>query len=227
MTAPLPNPSLLRLLQLVSPSLPVGGYSYSQGLEWAVEAKWITNVDDFSQWLNEQINGLMTQQDLPLLVRLYHSLDDNHPENSAQYNSEYWDSMAMAMRETSELRLEEEQRGRSLMSLLQSLGIPAATRLQSQLGAFAVFCVAEKIPLPEALAGYAYNWLDSQVTAAIKLVPLGQSEGQGILYRYSELLPAAVQQALCVEDADIGYTSPAVTMASSLHETQYSRLFRS
>ena len=114
------NPALFKLLQIVSPSLPVGGYSYSQGLEWAVHTGWVTNRHEFDQWLREQLNGTMAQQDLPLLLRLYHSrrVDDRAA-------IEYWDAMALAVRETSELRREEIQRGKALFTLLQSLGMPS------------------------------------------------------------------------------------------------------
>jgi len=216
------HPSLLRLLQITSPSLPVGGYSYSQGLEWAVDAGWVSDASEFGQWLEEQLDGVMARQDLPLFIRAYRACDKGD-----QQSAEYWDAIVMAMRETAELRHEEEQRGRALMALLKTLPVSTNAELQSQISAFAAFCVAEHIPLNDALTGFTYSWLDSQVTAAIKLVPLGQSEGQGLLYRTSELIPAAISCALLVDDENIGYTSPALTMASCLHETQYSRLFRS
>ncbi|MEM7258105.1 MAG: urease accessory protein UreF [Pseudomonadota bacterium] len=225
--APVVNPcgsgaALLKLLQITSPSLPVGSYSYSQGLEWAVQCGWITNVAEFTQWLDEQVHSLMLNQDLPLLNRLYSAV-----EAADDTALTYWDAMALAMRDTAELRLEEEQRGRALVALLQSLQVASGTNVRSQTAAFAAFCVAEQITLHDALAGYAYSWADSQVTAAIKLVPLGQAQGQGILYHTADQIPAVVARALTIEDDDIGYTAPALTMASCHHETQYSRLFRS
>lgn len=216
------NPALHKLLQITSPSLPVGSYSYSQGVEWAVHSSWITDEDDFIQWLTEQLNGLIAQQDLPLLIRLYRAGESSNHNTLLQ-----WDALTLAMRETAEFRLEEEQRGRALWSLMQSLDVSSYCELRSYLSAFAAFCVAEQISLNDALAGYTYSWLDSQVTAAIKLVPLGQAQGQGILYRTADKIPDTVDRALTIEDDNIGYTSPALTLASCLHETQYSRLFRS
>jgi urease accessory protein len=216
------NPALFKLLQIVSPSLPVGGYSYSQGLEWAVQAGWITNYEEFVQWLGEQLDGMIAQQDLPLLIRLYHS---HAAKDCAAI--EYWDAMALAVRETSELRREESQRGKALFTLLQSLGVPSLVTVESQLAAFACYCSAEQIPLHDTLAGYTYSWLDSQVTAGIKLVPLGQTHGQQLLYQLSNNIEAAVAHAKQIDDADIGYTSPALTLASCFHETQYSRIYRS
>ena len=98
---------------------------------------------------------------------------------------------------------------------------------QSQLAGFALFCQRENLTVLQMLHGYAYSWLENQVTAGIKLVPLGQSEGQAILYQLVSDIEGAVACALQMDDADLGYTSPALAMASAFHETQYCRLFRS
>ena len=213
--------SLFKLLQVSSPSLPVGAYSYSQGLEWAVECGWVTDATSFRQWLKEQLTGTITQQDLPLFLRMYYACE------SANVSAlTYWDAMALAMRETSELRHEELQRGRATALLLEKFGIDSSG-VQSQIAALAVYCVKENITVSDSMAGYAYSWLDSQVTAGIKLVPVGQSEGQLILYTFSGLLKDSIATAQVIPDDEIGYSSPALSIASSLHETQYCRLFRS
>lgn len=215
--------SLLKLLQITSPGLPVGAYSYSQGLEWAVEAGWLVDRLTTQQWLQEQLSGTMTQQELPVLIRLYAA-----HQGSDQSVVHYWEQRLLAMRETSELRHEERQRGRALCALINSLGVgQVEVAYQSQLSGFAYFCVAEGISLDDSLHGYAYSWLDNQVTASVKLVPLGQSEGQAILYELGDCIQQAVSTAGTVADDEIGYSSPALAMASSLHETQYCRLFRS
>lgn len=214
--------ALLKLLQITSPSLPVGAYSYSQGLEWAVEAQWVTNLDTFREWLCEQLDGLMTQQELPLMQRLY--LAQKKADDAAL---KYWTEQILARRETSELRREERHRGRALSTLLGSLYNEAQTNTECQLAAYVRYCSNENITLVDAMFGYAYSWLDNQVTAGIKLVPLGQSDGQALLYHLSENIEKAVEVALTVADDDIGYSTPSLTMASCLHETQYCRLFRS
>lgn len=215
--------SFLKLLQITSPSLPVGAFSYSQGLEWAVEAKWISNKPLFVCWLQEQLNGALAQQELPLLLRLINA------NKIIDYKAlQDWDRTVIAYRETSELRQEEQKRGGALNKLLASLDVPALPiETRSHLAAFARFCIFENIALPHALHGYAYSWLDNQVTAAIKLVPLGQSEGQAILYTLGEDIEAAVLHSQSVADDELGYSSPAIAQASSFHETQYCRLFRS
>ncbi len=215
--------SLLKLLQITSPSLPVGSYSYSQGLEWSVEAGWISNRRSFQQWVSEQLDGTMAQQELPLLLRIYHALSiDNHTDVTQ------WDKQAIAVRETSELRNEDTQRARALWTLLKNIGFqrPQA-ETESQLSPFAYFCLQEGISANDTLYGYTYSWLDNQVTAGIKLVPLGQSDGQTILYELGNSIQQAVDTALSVSDENIGYSSPALAMASCCHETQYCRLFRS
>ncbi len=213
--------SLIRLLQLSSPSLPVGAYSYSQGLEWAVETGWVKDIDSFRQWVVEQLHGTIAQQDLPLLQRMIIAAIDGNATNLMQ-----WDAMALSMRETSELRSEERQRGRAMAALMQHLDI-GGYGSETQLAMMAVYCAHENISIESSLSGYAYSWLDSQVTAGIKLVPFGQGAGQRILYDLTDEIIVAMNTALNTEDENIGYTSPAIAMASSQHETQYSRLFRS
>ena len=214
---------LLKLLQITSPSLPVGAFSFSQGMEWAVEAGWISDKDDFQQWLQEQLDGAMAQQELPILKRLYQAYQLGDIASVC-----LWDQTILAMRETSELRNEEYQRGRALTTLINSLGFEADdTKAQSQLAGFARYCVHERVPLQHSLHGYAYSWLDNQVTAGIKLVPLGQSQGQFILYQLGDDIQHAVEVALTITDDEIGYASPGLAMASSFHEVQYCRLFRS
>lgn len=221
------NISLLRLLQIASPTLPTGAFSYSQGLEWAVEAGWIIDKVSFEQWLHEQLDGTMARQELPLLLRLYYSYlarDNNKALRLC--------STVIAYRETSELRDEERQRGRATLALTSQLNseisaedIPKSSACQ--LGAFAQYCAYENIPLDVAMQGYTYSWLDNQVMASVKLVPLGQTVGQQILYSLATQIGGCIATAKSVEDADIGYSNPAQLFASCQHETQYCRLFRS
>jgi urease accessory protein len=214
---------LLKLLQISSPALPTGAFSFSQGIEWAVEERWIVDRSSFDQWLREQLNGFMANQELPLLQRLFEASATNDVVAFT-----HWDHLAIAVRETAELRLEERHRGRALVALLDSLGINLpGCNLQSQLAGFALFCQRERIALDDTLQAYAYSWLDNQVTAGIKLIPLGQSEGQGMLYSLGDNIQQAVVHAQSIHDEDIGFTAPAAAMASCFHETQYCRLYRS
>ncbi len=238
---------LLRLLHLVSPSLPVGAFAYSQGIEWAVEAGWLGNAADVDDWLEDQLRQAMAYADLPILVRLHAAAGAWDLAAMAA-----WTDQLLALRETAELRAEEGSRGRALADLLAALGVLAdagaaaahpavgaaqwgaasvadwrAILTRSQLAGFAFAAAAWQIAPRAALLGYAWGWLENLTLAAIKLVPLGQSEGQRILARRLQGIPAAVDLALGLRDDDIGATSPALAIASSAHETQYTRLFRS
>lgn len=219
--------ALLRLLHLVSPTLPIGSFTYSQGIEWAVECGWIASPTDLQSWLASQLHSGMMHLDIPVLQRLYHAVECAEVETL-----EYWIHILNASRETSELLLEEKNRGRALTDLLIALEIPAAAHwrpllVQSQAAAFALAAVHWQIPLPQAAYGYVWSWLENLLLSAVKIIPLGQTQGQKILYEMTALLPEVVAQGLQVADDDIGASSPALAIASSRHETQYTRLFRS
>ncbi len=217
----------LRLMQLVSPALPIGGFTYSQGLEWAVEAGWVGDSDTLADWLGGLIDDGLAGLDLPVLKRLYHATE------KAEFDMvEHWGRQLCAHRETAELRAEERNRARALTTLLADLGVvPAEQRreclLHCQAAPFALAAVHWQIGLHDCLLGYAWGWLENQVAAAIKLVPLGQTDGQRVLLVLAGRLPAAVERAMQLEDEDIGAAAPALAIASANHEVQYTRLFRS
>lgn len=229
----LTNPSLpsLRLLQLISPNLPTGAFTYSQGLEWAVECGWIQNKTDTRHWLKSVLDDSLQTLELPLLVRLLAAVKNNHHEDF-----QYWAQWLYASRETSELRNEERQRARALFKVLQQLPDShdwpqlenwRPSLMCCQLAAYALAAHHWRIPLQDLLTGYTWSWLENTVAAAIKLVPLGQTEGQQLLYQFSAEITAVVEHATTLEDDALGTCTPAQAIASSLHETQYSRLFRS
>jgi len=218
---------LLRLLQLASPSLPVGGFTYSQGVEWAVEAGWIADAADLEAWLTDQVDDTLSCLEIPLLARLFDACADGDARALR-----HWCGIGWAWRETAELRAEERNRGRALADLLVSLDVTRAaewreTLATSQLAGFALAAVHWEIPRETAALGYAWSWLENLVLAAVKLVPLGQTDGQRTLLRLAERLPAAVERGLALPDEAIGASLPAFAIASSAHETQYTRLFRS
>lgn len=219
--------SLVRLMQLVSPSLPIGAFAYSQGLEWAVECGWINDSKSFKCWLEGLIFDSLERLDVPVFSRLYQACERQDESDVA-----YWSHYLLASRETSELRMEEKNRARALTRLLVDLELQQARQWQGtlqtcQAAPFAVAAVNWKIRLDDAASGYVWSWLENQIAAAIKLVPLGQTEGQRLQLILSEKLAAIVQQGLKLEDREIGASAPALAIASSLHETQYTRLFRS
>jgi len=223
-----PEPlALLRLLQLASPSLPIGAYAYSQGLEWAVEAGWVDDESSLANWLQEQLTHAIGGVDLPIFVRLYEAARDR--DDAAQRD---WSRRLVALRETRELVADDCDRGRALARLLCSLEVAeAATWLERPDTPFAslaaIAAVAWGIALEPAAHAYAWSWLENQVLAGVKLVPLGQVAGQRLLLGLTKGIPALCRAALERGDDEIGGSLPAVALASSLHETQYTRLFRS
>lgn len=219
--------ALLRLMHLISPTLPIGSFTYSQGIEWAVETGWIKDASSLQMWLASQLNSSITQVELPLLKRLYLAWQAND-----LVAVEYWIAFSNASRETSELVLEEKNRGRALTDLLIALELPQAAAhkpllSQSQVAAFALASCYWQIPLEQAAYGYAWSWLENLVLSAVKIIPLGQTQGQKILHQMTALLLVASERGLNLADDEIGASLPALAIASSRHETQYTRLFRS
>ena len=217
----------LRLMQLISPALPIGAFTYSQGLEWAVEAGWVRDVDTLADWLEGLLNDGLAQLELPMLKRLYGACE--HQDIDA---IEHWGRQLYASRETRELRAEERNRARALITLLVDLDIARASDWRESLrhcqaAPFALAAVHWQIAVEDCLLGYAWGWLENQVAAAIKLIPLGQTDGQRVQLQLAERLPLAVERAMAIADDDIGAGAPALAIASARHETQYTRLFRS
>jgi len=218
---------LLRLMHLVSPSLPVGAFTYSQGIEWAVEAGWIRTDAELEEWLRDQLRNAFALVDLPILNRLCAAAREGDSEAM-----DCWIDWLLAARESAELRLEEANRGRAMADLLVAWDLSASRQwrpvlARSQAAGFAFAAVAWGIQPREAALGYAWGWLENLVLAAVKLVPLGQTQGQQALARLLGEVPPLVEQALTMDDDAIGAASPALAIASSAHETQYTRLFRS
>jgi urease accessory protein len=218
--------ALLRLCHLVSPALPIGAYAYSQGLEYAVHAGWVSDEVAALQWLQGLSRHALGTLDLPILLRLHRGWA---AADIAAVRS--WSAHLIAARETAELRAEERHLGRALARVLVEMGISEARAWLDADAAFAALfglaAVHWHIRETESLSGYLWAWSENQVLAAIKLVPLGQSAGLRLLDRLTNSIPAIVAHALRVGDAEIGVGVVAPALASALHESQYSRLFRS
>ena len=217
----------IRLYQLISPALPIGGFTYSQGLEWAVEARWVHDKPSLEDWLDGVLMHSVATLELPILLRLQHAL-----EKSDEHSVVRWCGYLLASRETNELRKEERQRGAALLTLLPNLDVAIPTELKrsiasTQLAGIALAAKTWNIEPQKVCGGYTWSWLENIVTAGVKLIPLGQTHGQQILLNLAAKIPAVVATAMTMTDADIGSATPALAIASSRHETQYTRLFRS
>jgi urease accessory protein len=203
--------SLVRLLQLASPTLPVGAYSYSQGLEAAVEAGVVHDAASAEAWIADALEFSLGRFEAPLLWRML--------------QGEALNDLFLAGRETAELRAETLQMGHSLAKLMSELGlgsVPLEEPAYPTVYAFAAARLA--LDREEALLAYLWSWLENQVMAAVKAVPLGQSAAQKILLSLGGRLEAIADAAPSVS---LGNFAPGLAMLSTLHETQYSRLFRS
>lgn len=220
--------SLLRLLQLSSGVLPVGSYSYSEGLETLVEQGMIVNCNDFQQWLNQAVSYGSIRIEAAILTRAYHAVMGN---NSAKLI--YWNRWLSATRETEELRRQSWQMGRSLLCLILALEPEIKTwmsGLEKEVNFAVVFAVATaywQIELNAAVSGYLYSWVNNLVTVGVKLIPLGQTEGQKLLSHLFPVVEKNVQEIINLPDEDLRCCSWGLSLASMTHETLYTRLFRS
>lgn len=220
------NKQLLHLLHLVSPALPVGAYAYSQGQEYAVDCGWLRQPSVLSEWLAGILKYSVAQLDLPVLLRLYKAWQ---AQNLNAVND--WNNFVRANRETAELLLEDEQLGLALQRLLRSLGlVEANTKLDDKPSFVTQFALAGmhwQIPSDDLMQGFAWSWLENQIAAATKIVPLGQTQAQQLLVELLELIPEVCEHAQQLNDDELGMGLPGLAMASARHERQYSRLFRS
>ena len=223
------NTPLLRLLQLSSVSLPVGGYAFSQGLEYAVECGWVDDMDSTHAWLESQIRHSLAVVDLPILIRAYHGVSVATPGAGSECLEEC-NALALACRETKEMRLTDTAMGDALLRVLRNLEVPVANvglGEQSFVVGFAAAASYWEVDLESTLLGYSWSWLENQVAAATKLVPLGQTQSQQLLADLQVVIAEAIAVSKTVQDDDIGACLPALAIASAKHETQYTRLFRS
>ena len=219
--------ALLRLLQLCSPALPVGAYAYSQGLECAVDRGWVRNEASAGDWILGLLGHSLRRLDLPVFARLYAAWQT---VNLAGIHR--WNARLYASREAAELQREDQHLGAALARLLTDLGImEAATWRNAPQVCFAtLFSLATvkwEIVLPDAAAGYAWAWVENQIAAATRLIPLGQTASQRLLIVAGPVLLDVVREGLALPDEDVGAAAPGLALAGTLHETQYSRLFRS
>lgn len=218
--------ALLGLLQLVSPALPIGAFAFSQGLESAFELGWVTDEATLGNWLEGVLEDGLTRCELPALARLHAAWATDDSEALAE-----WDAWLAANRETAELAAEDNRLGASLTRLLESLGLlPESPPLPAGAGYVTVFAWtahARGVAKRQALLGLAWAWLENQLAVACKALPLGHTAAQRLVEWLRPALVAAVDEALMLEDDALGPALPGLALASALHETQYSRLFRS
>ena len=229
-TSPSERLSLVRLLQLASPALPIGAYSYSQSLEWAVESGAVHDAMSARNWIGDVLELVVARGEAAFAWRLVAAAQRGDWTAFVR-----WNDVSRASRETAELRAESEQMGRSLVRLALDLELLDASardvlrRLEPVVvpAAYALAARGFGVPGDCALTAYVWSWLENQVLAAVKLVPLGQVAGQRLLASLGAAIPAVVANAMTIDDDGISTFAPGFAIASARHETQYTRLFRS
>ena len=214
-------------MRLTSPSLPIGGYSYSQGLEFAISSGWVHDASTASDWVQGLLKSSLIDLDLPVLKKLYEAWQESGTDRVR-----YWNNFLSANRDAFELQEEDRQLGKALARLLVDLGLEEAKPFLNPphggfLTLYVLAAVRWNISLNDAAQGFLWMWAENKVLCAMKLIPLGQTDGQKILSAVIETISHVIMQGLDLPDEDIGYTTPAQGIASALHETQYTRLFRS
>jgi urease accessory protein len=228
----LPAPSLLQLLWLASPALPIGSFSYSEVLEAAVEYAEIATETGASDWLLDQLHLSLSRADLPVVAQAIPAWRTGDATRLLQLNN--W---VLQTRESAELRQQTVQMGRSLVEWLRLHHADVPDRFAQALGTtndtptyplgFAFAAAQTEASAHDACLAFAFGWAENMVAAAVKSVPLGQSAGQRILARLAAEIPETVTRALGCTDHNRQAFTPMLAILSARHETQYSRLFRS
>lgn len=222
---------LARLLQLSSPTLPVGAYTYSQGLEWAVECGVIRDEASAGLWIGDLLRQGISRFEAPMVGALMNAWSNNDTQRIAALNADF-----LASRESAELRAETVQMGFSLRRLLHDLRDPDLSGVIDQVEGlpevafptvWAGIAAAWQLEPQASLVAYLWSWAENQVMAALKAVPLGQAAGQRLLAALGRDIPETAATALALPESDWTNFTPAFALASVRHETQYSRLFRS
>lgn len=223
------TPPLLQLIWLASPALPIGGFSYSEGLEAAIDHGLVHDEHSAADWLVHQLHLTQSRGDMAVLAQMVTAWQHHDVERLTTLSQ--W---VHATRESAELRLQAEQMGRSMLEWLRNQDqIDADTvALCNQLVPtyplmFGLALSRTGAPLDQCLQAYAFGWAENMVQAALKSVPLGQNSGQRILAQLAQHIAPAAAHAMQVTDDTRQAFSPMLAILSAQHETQYSRLFRS
>lgn len=221
---------LIELMRLASPALPVGGFSYSEALEAAIDHGRVSDAASTRAWLLDQLDLGVARCDLPLLAAAHDAWSRGDFDQISTLNR--W---ATTVRETCEMQLQAQQMGRSLLEWLRQRGSAdaaidhAATLKPAPVWpvVFALAAVRADAPAHDSLIAFALGWAENMVQAAIKAVPLGQSAGQRVLDALAAAIPGAADRALATQPDQRQAFTPMLAILSAQHETQYSRLFRS
>jgi urease accessory protein len=220
----------IRLLQMASQALPIGGYSHSYGLESAIDARLVHDEESARRWIADVLAYSMAAYEMPALHDMGEAWIARDRVALERLNAEF-----LASRESAELRSATVQMGFSMRALLAALpALPDflhdTLRSMDEPSLPCVWSGAARawaIPVPEAMAAYLWSWAENQVLVAIKCVPIGQSAAQRVLLKIGEAIAELAERGLSCEEHMRSNFAPGLAILCSQHETQYSRLFRS
>lgn len=214
-----------RLLQLASQALPTGAFAYSSGLEAAHERGLVTSEEEGLEFLRGLMMATPVHLELPLLLRMYDALAAHHPDQAAEYSQRL-----LASRESREFQEQDGQMARALDRVLSAIApaatcanLPPRTFLEALARAACHYGLCRE---ETALLGL-YTWVEQHTTALARLLPLGPIASQRVVDALLAQVPGAISRALAVQDEDIGFGCPTLSLLSAWHETQYTRVFRS
>lgn len=230
MTTRLTHDKLLTLLQLASPALPIGAYSYSEGIETLANSAAIASGIALLDWLSQELRGGTIRLETAVMRWSYAAV-----ANQDQAQVARWNQWLSALRETEEMRSQSWQMGRSLLRLFHDLetdlasNLPEFTRTEDCNFAIAYSLIAQAwaIPVDEAAIAFLHSWAANLISAAVRAVPLGQTEGQRLLQQLVNPIQTAHAEIAAMTEADLMACNWGVSLASMQHEALYSRLFRS
>lgn len=221
---------MMNVLRLSSQSLPTGAFSYSQGMEWLVDTQRINDEDTVYHWIASILHGPYAQYELPILREMYEAWSIADHTTVDALNQDY-----LTSRETSEIKKETLQMGYALKAIIQEMPFASdeSTKFLLRLDdlvfltGFAFFSFKSDLSIEEMLTSHVWSFIENQILVAIKAIPLGQNGGQRLLNRLIPLGDKVVGRSMEVSAHNWSNFSPLQAIASSKHETQYSRLFRS
>ncbi|NGY03146.1 urease accessory protein UreF [Solimonas terrae] len=221
--------TLYQLLAWTSPGYPTGAFSYSHGLEWAVECGDVRDVDDLVEYIDTVLRHGGGWIDAVLFAHAWRSADDDDAFDEIA-------ELAAAMRGTAETALESRQQGQAFLQVTRRAWPHArldafAERRRGQplshAAVMALACAAHGIALAPALHAYLHAFAANLVSAGVRLVPLGQTDGQIATAQLAAVVADVAARAPNCELDELGSAAPRLDLFSMQHETQYTRLFRS
>ncbi len=225
------NQALFQLMSWMSPSYPVGAYTYSHGIEYAVDAGLLSNVEDLIPWIADILEHGSGKSDCILLAAAYRAALDGDAVTLRDVAE-----AGHAFASTSEISLETTQQGRAFISVTSDVG-PRSENLDALKAhwsgpivhpvAIGIAAADYSLPLQETLTAYLHGFVSNLVSAAVRVVPLGQTDGQRAIASLADKTEPVVRSAMEATIDDLSSATLMVDWCSSLHETQYTRLFRS